>query len=78
MSKLIIPLLAVLVIAWLWRSSRSRTQRQRTPPPRPQPVLPCAHCGVHVPQNTAVHGAHGDYCCKEHLLAEHDMPARRP
>lgn len=74
MSKLLVPILAILVIAWLWRSARTRSQPRR-PPPTPKkalPVVPCAYCGVHVPQGTAVHGTHGEYCCKEHLQAAHD------
>ncbi len=33
-----------------------------------EPLVPCAHCGVHVPASRAVHGRKGEYCgegCRE-------------
>jgi len=29
-------------------------------------MVPCAHCGTHVPENDAIRGAHGTYCSATH------------
>lgn len=68
MTKILIPLLAVLAIVWLWRRGQE-TRRVHPPhhePHQPVPMVPCARCGVHVPRNQAIHGRHGDYCSTAH------------
>ena len=29
-------------------------------------MVPCAHCGLHVPESEAVRGGGSVYCCDEH------------
>ena len=66
--KLLVVLLAVLAGVWLWQRGR---QRQVPPPtrPGPAPALPmvrCARCGTHVPDNEAITGRRGTYCSIAH------------
>ena len=65
--KFVLLVLAVVVLFWLIRSSLRR------PPPvppsgraRPQPMLACAQCGVHMPQNEALPGRGGVFCGEAH------------
>lgn len=59
----------VLLLIWQWRHWRS--VRKQNPPQNPKPgapvdMLPCAHCGTHVPTADAVAGQRGRYCSTEH------------
>jgi uncharacterized protein len=72
-TKLLIALLAALAGAALWQRGRlARRPRQpaRQPPGRCLPIIvPCAHCGTHVPEGEAVTGRQGSYCCASHRRA---------
>ena len=70
---------AVLMVAfYLWRHNRrqeleERRERERQAAPRPgaapgQPItmVACQLCGTHLPQNEALSGRLGSYCCSEH------------
>ena len=51
---------------WLWR----RLTRKKTPTAQQQGSLPmvrCAQCGVHVPQNQALQAHDRWYCSQAHL-----------
>lgn len=82
-------LLAALVL-WLLYSPGVRkllrglrsgepSQPPQPTPPQPEPaqataMLPCAHCGVHLPVGEALINEQGQpFCCEAHLRA-----ARRP
>lgn len=68
---------AVLAIAWaIWRSGRKPDAgatppvRRTQSPPGPgaaQDMVPCAHCGLHLPASEAVRGHKGQYCGEAHL-----------
>lgn len=67
--KLLLVLLALAAGVWLWRSGRPAAQPLRRPGPAKassQAMVPCRHCGVHVPQNEAIAGAQGVYCSAAH------------
>jgi uncharacterized protein len=59
--------LLLLVLAGVWWI---RQQRKPDLPPSeksgPQVMVPCTHCGTHVPENDAVRGARGLYCSAAH------------
>lgn len=63
--------LAVLLIAWRWRSSRSApkpTARQpQSATPSALTMVRCSHCGVHLPAHDAVQGTRSSYCSADHL-----------
>jgi len=69
--KFLLVLAVVLVAFWFWRNNRQSGRDAARPPAppaaqRPAIMLACAQCGMHVPDNEAVRGAQGDYCCHEH------------
>lgn len=63
--KYLLILMAVLAGVW-W----IRQQRKPDPAPKkpsgPQVMLPCAHCGTHVPEADAIQGNQGVYCSAAH------------
>lgn len=73
--KFFLILAVILFAAWLWRSGRRRVDdsatRAAAPPPPPTPssqeMVSCTWCAVHIPRSEAVTGAHGAYCCTEHM-----------
>jgi uncharacterized protein len=67
--KYLLLLLIVLgVVSWVrWqRRQGSGGASTQQPPNTPQDMLPCAHCGVHVPHRDTVAGQRGVYCSAEH------------
>jgi uncharacterized protein len=74
--KYLLVLLVILVVAWRWRTSRSATfsdkaqKANRADQARanatPIPMLQCAHCGTHLPEQDAVAGRKGHYCSVQH------------
>ncbi len=83
MGRLLILALLVGVVAW-WLFSRvarlrgdatgpgKRAAEQGTPA-RPTDIVPCAHCGVHLPRAEAI-ADDGDFFCGE----VHRRLGRRP
>ncbi len=69
--KFALVIAVVLVAVWIWRNNR-QSERNDTPgtaarrPASPAPMVACAHCGLHLPQDEAVRGQRGVYCCHEH------------
>lgn len=75
MVKYLVVLLVIVLVVWLLRRDRAaapaEAARARAPSRRlPQPMVPCAHCGVHLPAAEAVAGDGGHhYCSEEHRRA---------
>ena len=69
-------LLIIAVAIWLAvqlvrRALRPRQPQARRSAPGDLPrMLPCAHCGVHVPESEAITHAGRVYCSKEHVALE--------
>ena len=63
--KYLVILLIVLVGIWWIRKQRKPSQ-PAPPPSDTQTMLPCAHCGTHVPESDALRGKHGLYCSESH------------
>ena len=64
-------LLLVIVFAGIWwirqsRQPRDNTQNTPTADTAPQTMLPCAHCGTHVPESDVIKGQLGIYCSEQH------------
>jgi len=65
-------LTVILMVAWgIWRNHQRRTAPPA--PHRPPPtaltlvqMVPCAHCGMHVPQSEAVQRDGHSYCSAAH------------
>ncbi len=67
MTKYLVLALVIAVVLW-WARSRSQKvpHKPRAAPPALQAMVPCTHCGVHLPRAEAVPGVLGLYCCDEH------------
>ncbi|MBD9653699.1 MULTISPECIES: PP0621 family protein [unclassified Pseudomonas] len=68
--RLLIWIAIIFAAIWLWRRYVGATrQRQKAAPPAdsPAPMVRCAHCGVHTPQQHAVQLAQRWYCSQAHL-----------
>lgn len=60
--------LVVQVVRRALHPDRSRVPH--TAEPNPQRMLPCAYCGVHVPESEAIKRADKIYCSNEHRKLE--------
>jgi uncharacterized protein len=63
--KYLVVLLIVLGGIWWIRQQRKPDQNSRQPS-GPQVMVPCKHCGTHIPENDAIRGARGVYCSAAH------------
>ncbi len=69
--KFVLVIAVVLVAVWIWRNNR-QNERGDAPGPAPRrpaspaPMVACAQCAMHLPQDEAVRGQRGVYCCHEH------------
>lgn len=73
--KYVLLLLLAAVVVWRWRSASGTPStpaaHDTTQNPAVVEMTACAHCGVHLPVNDMVPGAHGMYCGQAHRnLAE--------
>lgn len=72
--KYLVLFLVFLAIGWYWRSERSgevsNGRRRKTREPIPQDIVPCQHCGVHLPRQDAIVGSRGLYCSQAHRTAQ--------
>lgn len=75
MKFLIWMAIVFLVLAWIMRSKQAAGRadaRQARPRAqggngKPEVMLPCKHCGVHIPASEAVQNASGNvFCSEEH------------
>lgn len=69
--KFLLVLAVVVVAIWVWRNNRraeSDPSDRSAPkaPALPQPMVECLVCGTHLPENEALRGTQGPYCCAEH------------
>jgi uncharacterized protein len=48
----------------------SSTAQTRAQPSAEQNFVPCAHCGVHLPESEAIRAGERFYCSRRHLEAE--------
>jgi uncharacterized protein len=64
-----IRLLIIALVIWLAVRLLRRflaAQRSGATPAYPPRMLPCAHCGVYVPESGAIRHGERAYCCEEH------------
>lgn len=64
---LIIGIVIWFAVVLLRRALRSHRPEDSGTPATPPRMLPCATCGVHVPETDALTRGGRTYCCKEHL-----------
>ncbi|MCW3147197.1 PP0621 family protein [Stutzerimonas stutzeri] len=64
--RLLFWIALIAVAIWLWRRMVRKPVR-RKPEPSALPMVRCAHCGVHLPQDQAVQDKERWYCSRAHL-----------
>jgi uncharacterized protein len=77
--KFLVVVLVLAIAFFAWRSGRKEQRSaERVQPRKPQAIaqdmVACAHCGVHLPLEDAVHGRRAVYCGTEHLQHAGDSP----
>ena len=63
--KYLVLLLIVLAGIW-WIRQQRKPDQPSSKKSGPQVMVPCAHCGTHVPEDDAIRGTQGMYCSKAH------------
>ena len=73
--RLLFWILLIVAAVWLWRRftaeppAASSNAKEETS----KPMVRCAHCGVHLPKDSALEAGEQWYCSPEHQrLAKHD------
>lgn len=79
--KYLLVLVVVMVAFHIWRNNRISEQAHKPPrPPRqkglaaPVAMVACPVCGTHLPEEEAIRGREGSYCCLEHRQQHEDRP----
>jgi len=72
MSKVWLLAIAVIIVLLVMRVAGKQNERRRAVgeedrPAASEEMVPCAVCGLHVPQGEARKENHAFYCCEEHL-----------
>ncbi|MGY2291430.1 PP0621 family protein [Pseudomonas sp. SDO528_S397] len=68
MVRLLFWIAVIAAAVWFWRKFKSPpAQGQRPAEPGPTPMVRCAHCGVHLPQDRALSQRQEWYCTQAHL-----------
>lgn len=59
----------IAAVIWFWRRwQRDDSRTEKTAEPSSQPMVRCAQCRVHLPQDQAVSDNDQWYCSQEHRL----------
>jgi uncharacterized protein len=68
MVRLLFWIALIAAAVWLWRKfKRPVSMQQRPSEPGATPMVRCAHCGVHLPQDRALSSRQDWYCTQAHL-----------
>ncbi|AYC35140.1 hypothetical protein D3880_18965 [Pseudomonas cavernae] len=68
MGRLLFWIVLIAVAVWLWRHFNRPSRRRSKTESGTTPMVRCAHCGVHVPQDRALQQDAHWYCSQDHLL----------
>lgn len=68
MKYLVLILIVLAGIWWIRQQRQPHRDNTQTKSSTPQPVVmvPCLHCGSHVPESDAIRGKVGVYCSEPH------------
>ncbi len=64
--------LLLIVLGGIWWFRQQRPKKINTPQENnasPRLMVPCAHCGTHIPESDATQGQQGVYCSVAHRQA---------
>lgn len=69
--KMVLLFFIAMVLVWQWRRARVPKVRRAAQAGKAtmQPMVPCLHCGVHLPSTEAIQGRTGAYCSSAHRQA---------
>ncbi|ROM57507.1 hypothetical protein BK648_01640 [Pseudomonas poae] len=68
MVRLLFWIAVIAAAVWFWRKFKSPTaKQQRSSELDATPMVRCAHCGVHLPQDRALSVRQEWYCTQAHL-----------
>lgn len=68
MVRLLFWIALIAAAVWFWRKFKSPAAAPRPPnEPTTTPMVRCAHCGVHLPQDRALSQSQQWYCSQAHL-----------
>ena len=62
----LVPILLILALLWWFWRQNTRPVRRPGQPTEPTRVLPCAYCGVYVPEPDAISLGGKSYCSRKH------------
>lgn len=75
MSILIVRLVVFVLLFWTgwrlwryWQRLQNPTAKQDNRPAEGEAMVPCAQCGVHLPQSSALKSGSRHFCSREHQL----------
>ncbi|MGE8410198.1 MAG: PP0621 family protein [Pseudomonas sp.] len=76
MVRLLFWIALIAAAFWLWRKFKASNSASSAPPlDAPLKMVRCAHCGVHLPNDRALHRGNEWYCSPAHL--EHGPSDKR-
>ncbi len=59
--------LLVIILGGIWLIRQHRRGSAQSDAPKTQIMIPCAHCGTHIPENEVIRGQQGAaYCSQAH------------
>ncbi|APC22365.1 uncharacterized protein ABH911_001052 [Pseudomonas protegens] len=68
MVRLLFWIALIAAAVWFWRKFKRPAAAPRSPnEPATTPMVRCAHCGVHLPQDRALSQSQQWYCSQAHL-----------
>ena len=68
MIRLLFWVVVIFVAVWAWRKFKTPAVSTRAPgSDQALPMVRCAHCGLHVPDNSALRQGNLWYCSQAHL-----------
>ena len=71
---LIIALVVWLLLRMMKNWANKKVQSQKKEPVELETVVPCHHCGLHIPKTEALESDNKYYCSQEHLRLHRDDP----
>jgi uncharacterized protein len=77
MLRLLFWIALIAAAVWFWRKFKGQASTPRPPAEgNAAPMVRCAHCGVHLPQDRALKLEQQWYCSQAHLEQGPDSPGR--
>jgi len=66
MSRLLFLAVVIAIVYWLLKSYRKQLPKEDAAPRQAEDMVPCAHCGVHLPKHEGIQAGGKFYCSEEH------------